>query len=180
MKKKRWNPIRGSGWQKIFFMMRVTVFILFAGLLQVSAAMAIERTAPIVVNTSAEQQKISLSGTVKDGKGIPIPGVTVIVKGTSVGTITDVNGQFRLSVPPDAKTLAFSFIGMETKEISIAGKTTFVILLSESTAALDEVVIVGYGVQKKESVVGAISQVKNEQLKRTGGGCHRFKTSLNR
>jgi len=117
--------------------------------------------------TNAEQKK-DLSGTVKDSKGNPLPGVTVVVKGTTIGTITDADGKFRLSVPFDSKILVFSFIGMGTQEIPVAGKTTFEVTMKETIEAIDEVVVVGYGVQKKESVVGAITQVNNATLMNSG------------
>ncbi|MCX6222891.1 MAG: TonB-dependent receptor [Bacteroidia bacterium] len=112
--------------------------------------------------------KKGIYGTVKDSKGLPLPGVTVVVKGTTIGTITDIEGQFRLSVPIDAKTIVFSFIGMKTQEIPLAGKTTFSLVLEEEIVGMEEVVVVGYGIQKKESVVGAISQVNNAPLMKSG------------
>lgn len=121
---------------------------------------------PLKVNVL---QRKELSGTVKDARGLPLPGVTVIVKGTTTGTITDNNGQFILSVAPDAKTLIFSFVGMKSQEFPITGKTTFSVVLKEELVGLDDVVVVGYGVQKKASVVGAISQVSGKDIMKTGG-----------
>ena len=115
-----------------------------------------------------QPQKKQLSGTVKDSKGLPLPGASVLVKGTTIGTITDIDGNFRLSAPTDAKTLVFSFIGMKSQELPIAGGTAFNVMLAEENVGLEEVVAVGYGVQKKESIVGSIVQTTNEQLKRTG------------
>ncbi len=116
----------------------------------------------------AEQDQKSLTGVVTDSNGEPIPGVTVIVKGTTIGTITNFDGAFSLNVPANAETLAFSFIGYTTQELSIKEQTIFNITLAEATVGVEEVVIVAYGSQKKESVVGAISQVKGEALSRTG------------
>ena len=111
-----------------------------------------------------QQQKKQLSGTIKDSKGLSLPGVSIIVKGTTTGTITDTNGQFIFDVPTDAQTLVFSFMGMKTQEISVAGKRTFSVVLQEETIGLDEVVAIGYGVQKKASLTGAISSLKSEDL----------------
>ncbi len=111
-----------------------------------------------------QPQKKELSGTVKDPKGLLLPGVTVMVKGTTLGTITDNEGNFRLSVPVDAKTLVFSFVGMKTQEVVIAAKTSFKIELSEETFGLDEVIAVGYGSQKKMTMTGAVSKIKGESL----------------
>jgi len=126
----------------------------------------IELPAPLEELMAADKK---LTGVVKDIKGEPIPGATVIVKGTTIGIITDADGQFKLSVPVDAQTLVFSFIGMKTQEIPIAGKTSFNVVMSEETVGIEDVVVVGYGVQKKASVVGAITQTDNTALRRAGG-----------
>jgi len=114
---------------------------------------------------SDQPQKKKISGIVKDIKGLSLPGVTVIVKGTTLGTITNMDGIFTLDVPVNAQILVFSFIGMKTQEIQIANKTSFAIVLGEATVDLEDVVVVGYGVQKKESVVGAITQATGELVK---------------
>ena len=116
-----------------------------------------------------QPQKKQLSGTVKDTKGYPIPGVTVLVKGTTIGTLTDNDGSFKLSVPTNSEILVFSFIGMKTQEFPLAGKTTFSVVMAEEAVGIEEVVAVGYGIQKKASVVGAITQTDNTALKRAGG-----------
>ena len=113
-----------------------------------------------------QPKKKAISGTVKDSKGLLLPGVTVLVKGTTTGIITDAEGQFRISVPADSKIFVFSFVGMKSQEITIGDKTNFVIVMEDVTAELGDVVVVGYGVQRKESVVGAISQVNSETLMR--------------
>jgi TonB-linked SusC/RagA family outer membrane protein len=119
----------------------------------------------LVSSTLTQQpQKKEVTGTVKDSKGLPLPGVTVVVKGTTIGTITDNDGNFRLSVPVDSKTLVFSFVGMKTQEVAIAAKTSFKIELSEETFGLDEVVAIGYGSQKKMTMTGAVSKLKGESL----------------
>jgi TonB-linked SusC/RagA family outer membrane protein len=118
--------------------------------------------------TQQKPEKKELSGTAKDTKGLPLPGVTVVAKGTTTGTITDNDGKFRLSVPTDAKTLVFSFIGMKSQEFLIAGTITFNVVMEEEAVGLDELVVVGYGFQKKESVVGAISQIDSKALVNSG------------
>ncbi len=123
----------------------------------------------LVSSTLMQQpQKKDLSGTVKDTKGLPLPGVTVMVKGTTLGIITDNEGSFGLSVPVNAKTLVFSFVGMKTQEFAIAGKTVFNVVLEEEIVAIDDVVVVGYGVQKKASVVAAISQISSADIMKVG------------
>lgn len=118
----------------------------------------------------AEQpQKRIITGTVRDEKGLPIPGVTVIVKGTTVGNITDTEGNYSVSVPPTAKILAFSFVGMQSKEVIIGAGNSYNVTLSETKENLDEVVVVGYGAQKKQSVVGSIATVSSKELLKRGG-----------
>jgi TonB-linked SusC/RagA family outer membrane protein len=110
------------------------------------------------------EQKREISGTVKDTKGLPLPGVSVVFKGTTIGIITDADGKFRLPLTTDVQILVFSFIGMKTQEITIAGKTFVTVVLSEQAVGVEEVVVVGYGTQKKVTVMGAISTVGTSQL----------------
>ena len=112
---------------------------------------------------------LGVSGTIVDSETKdPLPGVNVLEKGTSNGTTTDVNGTFALSVRGEMSVLVFSFIGYSTVELAVGTRTDFSIELAPDVAILDEVVVVGYGTQVKESVVGSISQVSNERLKQTG------------
>ncbi|HZL09689.1 MAG TPA: TonB-dependent receptor [Prolixibacteraceae bacterium] len=113
-------------------------------------------------NTSAQQEKIT--GKVNSTSGESLPGVTVAVKGTSTGTITDNNGNFQLTTTPDAKTLVFSFVGMKTQEIAIAGKTTFNVVLEVETIDIEEVVAIGYGTIKKRDLTGSVGSVKADQI----------------
>ncbi|MCA1759545.1 MAG: carboxypeptidase-like regulatory domain-containing protein, partial [Bacteroidales bacterium] len=115
-----------------------------------------------------QQQQREVTGNVTDWEGLPLPGVTVLVKGTSIGTVTNMDGDFSLRVPANAETLVFSFVGMRTQELALAGRTSFSVTMEEETIGLEEVVAVGYGVQRKESVVGSISQTSNEELRRSG------------
>lgn len=117
----------------------------------------------------SQQPTKTVTGNIKDASGQPLLGVTVLVKGTTIGTISDVNGNFSLAVPANAQTLVFSFVGMDTQEIDIGTRTTFNVTLAESQIGLAEVVVVGYGSQKKESIVGAIVQTRSEELKQAGG-----------
>lgn len=116
-----------------------------------------------------QPQKKELKGKVTDAKGDPLPGSTVLVKGTLVGTITDVDGNFTLQAPVDAKVLEVSFMGYKPQEITVGNKTNFNIFLEEMTVNLEEMVVIGYGVQKKASVVGAITSTTSQELQRSGG-----------
>ncbi|APY12817.1 hypothetical protein BWZ22_10195 [Seonamhaeicola sp. S2-3] len=128
----------------------------------------------VLVFTSFSANKLQaqerISGVVKDVAGVPIPGVSVIQKGTTRGASTDFDGEYSLELTSGEKILQFSYIGYKTLEIPVKGQTTINVTLEEDIATLDEVVVVGYGRQKKESVVAAITQVKGEDLmERTAG-----------
>lgn len=113
------------------------------------------------------QQQKSISGKVTDSTGAPLPGVTVIVKGTSNGTITDNEGAFSISNVPTEGVLVFSFVGMKTQEVNISGKTSITIKMAESTIGLDEVVAVGYGTMKKSDLTGSVSSVQSKDINTT-------------
>ena len=118
----------------------------------------------------AQQQKKEITGTAKDKNGIPLPGVTFMVKGTTMGTVTDSDGNFMLSVPVDAKILVCSFVGMKTQEISLVGKTAIHVIMEDETIGLEEVIAVGYGTMKKSDLTGVVTRIdntKNESLSNT-------------
>ncbi|WP_026210188.1 SusC/RagA family TonB-linked outer membrane protein [Flexithrix dorotheae] len=105
-----------------------------------------------------------ISGTVISGEDdLPLPGVSVIIKGTSTGTTTDLDGKFSLNVE-ESSVLSFSYIGFETQEIEVGNRSTFNITLKPDLAQLDEVVVVGYGTVKKSDLTGSVSSVKSEDL----------------
>jgi TonB-linked SusC/RagA family outer membrane protein len=106
----------------------------------------------------------TVSGVVKDVGGIPLPGVSVIQKGTTRGASTDFDGNYNLELTSGEKTLVFSYLGFKTREVRVTGSTTINVNLEEEIASLDEIILIGYGTQKKESVVGAIAQIKGEDL----------------
>lgn len=113
-------------------------------------------------------QERSLSGTVTDEAGQPLSGVSVVIEGSSTGTVTDFDGLYDLSIPEDEpKTLQFSYIGFSTKEISVNDQSTIDVVLVEDVAALDEVVVVGYGTQKKESLTAAVANITGEAIETT-------------
>lgn len=112
-------------------------------------------------------QTIQVKGTVSDKSGTPIIGANIIEKGTTNGIITDLDGNYTLTVSPQG-TLVFSYVGYLTQEIKVNGKTTINVKLQEDTEMLDEVVVVGYGTMKKSDMTGAITSVNTEDLaKRT-------------
>lgn len=127
----------------------------------------LQRLLPIIIlllaGMNAWAQTKQVSGVVTDGTGETVIGASVLEKGTTNGTITDLDGKFILTVNENA-VLQISYVGYTTQEVPVKGKTSFNITLKEDSEMLEEVVVVGYGAQKKESVVGAISQVSNKEL----------------
>jgi TonB-linked SusC/RagA family outer membrane protein len=122
---------------------------------------AVTNVSTINSNSAAVQQK-KITGTVVDEKGEALIGATVKVEGTSLGALTDVNGKFSLDVADPNATLSVSFIGYVAQQVSVAGKTTIDIILVPTIASLDEVVVVGYGTQKKTTLTGSVSAVKGD------------------
>jgi TonB-linked SusC/RagA family outer membrane protein len=110
------------------------------------------------------QEAAKISGVVKDDSGESLPGVSVVVKGTSIGTITDANGKYSLEPKTKSGILIFSFIGMDRKEVRFNGSDVQNIQLSSSTINLNEVVAVGYGSVKKRDLTGAVASVKSQDI----------------
>ena len=102
-------------------------------------------------------------GTVNDASRNSLPGVSVVVKGTTNGTITGIDGTYSLSVPSDAM-LQFTFVGMKSQEIAVAGKTTINVTLLEESIGIEEVVAVGYGTSKKSDISGSVVSVSRDEM----------------
>ena len=118
----------------------------------------------------AQEGGVKVSGKVVDSTGEPIIGASVVVKGnTGVGTVSDIDGNFQLTVPSENSTIVVSYVGMNTKEQRVGKQRSFSITLQDDDQLLSEVVVVGYGQQKKASVVGAITQTTGEVLERAAG-----------
>ncbi|MGE5420549.1 MAG: carboxypeptidase-like regulatory domain-containing protein, partial [Chloroflexota bacterium] len=109
-------------------------------------------------------QRVTISGTVSDETGMTLPGATVQVKGTSQGVLTDFDGKYSIEVAGTDVTLVFSFVGYTAKEVNAAGQTSVNVVLSSDVRGLDEVVVVGYGTQKKLNLTAAVDQVTSETL----------------
>lgn len=119
----------------------------------------------VVFNTMAQgTQGATITGTVIDQSGLPLPGVSVLIKGTSTGTVTAVDGTYSLSNVPSSATLVFSFIGMESQEILVGNQKSINVTLLEDALMLEEVVAIGYGTQKKETLTGSIAQIRSENI----------------
>jgi len=109
-------------------------------------------------------QARKVTGVVSDEKSELLPGVNVVLKGTTTGTITDANGTFSINVPKGTAILQFSFVGCELMEMDVAGMETVEIKLKQSTIGLEEIVTVGYGTQKKVNLSGSVESLKGENL----------------
>ncbi len=114
------------------------------------------------------QQDVTVTGNIVDISGAPLPGVTVLVKGTSHGTITDFDGNYSIADVPGNATLVFSFVGMKTQETVVGGQTAINVVLEEDAVGIEEVVAIGYGVTKKSDLTGAVTSVKSEDLVKVG------------
>ena len=137
---------------------------------QTGLSLTVVRDQILVKNVTqliATGQQNVISGTVTDSKGQPIPGATVVVKGTMQGTVTDSNGHYFLFDISANAILQFSFVGMRTQELAVAGKTVIDIILEEEVVGVDEVVVVGYGTQKKVNLTGAVASVDLTKIAET-------------
>ncbi len=114
-------------------------------------------------------QPMQISGKVTSADdGSPLPGVSVIVKGTTTGTVTDINGNYELSVPQDAKALVFSFVGMKTQEVALTGQTTISFTMTSDALAIGEVVVTALGIKRSEKALGyAATTVNAEEITKT-------------
>ena len=108
--------------------------------------------------------QVQVRGNVTDSKGAPIPGVTVLVKGTQQGVITDIDGNYNITVLGSESVLVFSFVGMDTQEVVVGNRRTIGIVLTETVFGLDEIVVVGYGTMRKSDISGAVASVTSKAL----------------
>jgi TonB-linked SusC/RagA family outer membrane protein len=115
-------------------------------------------------NASAQDQPVTIKGKITDATGVPVIGATVLVSGTTTGTVSDINGNFEITAPSKA-SIEVRYIGYKSQVVPIDGKTTIDILLEEETTSLEEVVVVGYGIKKKSDVTGALVSVGEKEMK---------------
>jgi TonB-dependent starch-binding outer membrane protein SusC len=167
-KSKTWywiNPYR-----QFLKKLKITVFLLF---LSNALVFALESNSPIPGSPSdgegviySEAQQNQVSGRVTSTAGEPMPGVSVVIKGTTTGTVTGRDGSYSLSAAP-ADVLVFSFIGMKPQEIPVGNRTTINVAMEEETIGVEEVVVIGYGSRKKQDITSSISVVESDELNRT-------------
>lgn len=168
MKKKCDLPGSVQIRQQFIWYTRLTFLLVLFSFLSVSAATDSRFTKSGSANDEStpveQEQKFTVKGSVKAQSGEPIPGVTITVKGTNTGVISDVNGNYSIPASSANSTLVFSFVGLKTQEIAVNNKTSINVVMEEETIGLEEVVAVGYGTVKKRDLTGAVAQVKTERL----------------
>ena len=123
-------------------------------------------TTSFVTENPGQQQGKQVAGKVTDSSGAPLPGVSVVVKSTTTGVISDANGAYSLSNIPENATLQFSFVGMKTQEVAVGSKSIVNVTLAEDAIGLEEVVAVGYGTQKKVNLTGSVQSISSNELSR--------------
>jgi TonB-linked SusC/RagA family outer membrane protein len=146
--------------KKRFCFRRACSILLILLSLQVSAGNS--KTESQTKNETLQQKKIA--GKVLDNTGKPIPGVTVLIKGTTTGTTTDTNGNYALNITSAENVIVFSFVGMKTLEIKAGNQNAIDAVLVDDSIGLEEVVAVGYGTQKRATLTGAVASIRNEEL----------------
>lgn len=162
--------------RKILMAMKLTFVLFFMAISQLMASATSTESSRISLTTETDQTSIgtvnpqpgrTLTGKVTDASGAPLPGVSVVVKGTTNGVITDADGNFAISNLPQNATLQFSFVGMKMQEMSVGNQTSLNVILQEDSINIDEVVAVGYGVQRRSDVAGSVGIATAEDILRT-------------
>lgn len=120
----------------------------------------------VTKNLIYAQDTTNISGRISSSTGEPMIGASITVKGTTNGTITDIDGNFRIEASPPS-TLIISYVGYVAQEVQIAGRKSVNIILKEDTGLLEEIVVVGYGTQKKETLTGSVVSVKGDEIKKS-------------
>ena len=152
-------------YSKTFLIIRITMVLLLFSVIQVMAESSNVNTAERVdVARDRQAQEVVVNGTITDENGEPLPGVNIQIKGTTLGTISDVNGKYTIRVDGPDVTLIYSYVSYERQEILVGNQTVINIMLTPDITALEEIVVIGYGTQAKVNLTGAISVVKGEEL----------------
>jgi len=118
----------------------------------------------LIFTSALYAQEKSVSGNISDFNGIPLPGVNIVIKGTGQGTVSDVNGNFTIKVPSNTAVLSFTYVGYDVQEIAVGEQTTIKVVLSENVKELDQVIVIGYGTQKKSDLTGSVSSVSSKDI----------------
>jgi len=152
------------GIQRVLNLMKLTIFLTLISVISVFAGTTYSQTEPAnSENTYVAQQQKKISGKVIDNTGAPLPGVTIVLQGTTKGTITDIDGNYTFTEIPENAILQFSFIGMKTQEVAVGSKSTINITLAEDAIGIDEVVAIGYGTARRSDVTGSVASVDYDE-----------------
>ncbi len=147
---------------------RFTLILFLVGALNVSGIDAFsdetDHNSYVTISSENDLQQNQVSGTVTDQQGNPLPGVTVLVKGTTFGTLTDASGKYTLNNVPPTSVLVFSFVGSATQEIPVNNRMTIDVTMTEETVGLEEVVVIGYGSQRKVDLTGSVETIKSTEI----------------
>ncbi|HUX58576.1 MAG TPA: TonB-dependent receptor [Bacteroidales bacterium] len=151
--------------KKLFLRFKITIIIIMIGALNLLAVSSInpEMDGLNYVPSGVELQQLNISGTVTDASTREaMPGVNIVVKGSSTGTLTDISGKYTITIPDQNGVLVFTFIGYDPFEATYSGSATINVALTPTTQALDEVIVIGYGTQKKSDLTGSVVRVNME------------------
>lgn len=151
------EPVSGRG--KL-----VLWWLVWCSILPISQTWATSKSIPTSKGRALFAARINIQGTVKNEKGEPLPGVSIKLKSSKTTTTTDQNGVFRLNLPTGNEVLIFSYVGYKSKEIALGGQRSIEVVLQEDNSALDEVVVVGYGTQKKAHLTGAVETITMKDI----------------
>jgi len=141
---------------------QLTFIVMLISLSQLFAGMSYNGFSPVI----SQQQQKTITGNVTDRSGDPLPGVAVTVVGTTIGTLTDADGNFSLTIPDDAEMLSFTFVGMNTQQVPINNQTVFNIIMEESVTDLGDIVVIGYGTAQKQDLTGSIANIDHTEIEK--------------
>jgi len=165
--------------RKILLRLQLTMLIMFLFAVHLSASVIMDgqkvtvskenvTLGDVLKKIEKNLQIRTITGTVTDDKGQALIGVTVVVKNTTTGTITDISGKFSLDVPADADILVFSYVGMQDQEVNVAGRTSVDIIMEVALIEMEEVVAIGYGTLKRKELTSSIATVNEAEFKQGG------------
>ncbi|MWB95936.1 SusC/RagA family TonB-linked outer membrane protein [Flavobacterium sp. GA093] len=163
---KKSNKLLHGNYQELKFSLKaiLTVLFLIVTVFKVNATTSTESSEKSEIVNKKSEADITIKGVILDELGQPMIGVTILPKGSKRGTTTDFDGTFTIVVPATTEALLLSYVGYDDKEVAIAGRTNITVSMVPSSKSLNEVVIIGYGTQKKKNVTGAMSSIKGESL----------------
>ncbi|MGO4770838.1 SusC/RagA family TonB-linked outer membrane protein [Flavobacterium sp. W22_SRS_FK3] len=163
---KKSNKLLHGNYQELKFNLKtmITILILIVSVFKVNAATSTGSNENSEIINKKSEDDITIKGIVLDELGQPMIGVNIAQKGSAKGTTTDFDGSFTIVVSSNTQALVISYVGYETQEVAIVGKTNITVSMVPASKSLNEVVIVGYGTQKKKNVLGAMSSIKGESL----------------